>query len=376
VSQALSVETANRISAVNVVSQALSVETANRTSADNALSVRIDTASNAVSIVSQALSVETANRISAVNVVSQALSVETANRISAVNVVSQALSVETAARIAADNTISNAVSVVSQALSVEIVNRTSADNALSVRIDTASNAVSIVSQALSLETANRISADNALSVRIDTASNAVSIVSQALSLETANRISADNALSNSVSVTYAPKASPTFSGTVTLGNVTVSANNTSNIGTVSTRHNTIFATTFTGTAATAQYADLAEMYIADQQYEYGTVVIVGGKYEITITSSSHDTRIAGVISQNPAYLMNSEAPGLPVALVGRVPCKVVGPISKGDLLVASELAGHAQSLEISLYTPGCIIGKALEDFNSGIGVIEILVGKV
>ena len=86
--------------AISVVSQAVSVETANRTSADNALSVRIDTVSNAVSVVSQALSVETANRVSAVNVVSNALSVEIANRTSA------------------DNALSNLISALSNSVSV------------------------------------------------------------------------------------------------------------------------------------------------------------------------------------------------------------------------------------------------------------------
>ena len=363
VAQLLSAETADRVSAINKTSQALSVEINNRASADSALSLRIDaiggsSLADAISVVSQALSVETANRISAVNVVSnavsvvsQALSVETANRISAVNVVSNAVSIETANRISAVNVVSNAVSVVSQALSVEIANRTSADNALSVRVDTVSNAVSVVSNALSLEIANRTSADNALS----------------------NSISA---LGNSVSVTYAPKANPTFTGSVTLSNITVSANNVSNIGTVSTRHNTIFATTFNGTATTAQYADLAEIYTSDNHYEYGTVVAIGGEQEITITVETHDNRVAGVISQNPAYLMNRDAIGLPVALTGRVPCKVIGPISKGDRLVSSDVAGHAQRLDMNAYTPGCIIGKALEDFGSGPGVIEILIGKV
>jgi hypothetical protein len=388
VAQLLSAETADRVSAINKTSQALSVEINNRASADSALSLRIDaiggsSLADAISVVSQALSVETANRISAVNVVSNAVSV-----------VSQALSVETANRISAVNVVSNAVSVVSQALSVETANRISAVNVVSnaVSIETAnrisavnvvSNAVSVVSQALSVEIANRTSADNALSVRVDTVSNAVSVVSNALSLEIANRTSADNALSNSisalgnsVSVTYAPKANPTFTGSVTLSNITVSANNVSNIGTVSTRHNTIFATTFNGTATTAQYADLAEIYTSDNHYEYGTVVAIGGEQEITITVETHDNRVAGVISQNPAYLMNRDAIGLPVALTGRVPCKVIGPISKGDRLVSSDVAGHAQRLDMNAYTPGCIIGKALEDFGSGPGVIEILIGKV
>jgi hypothetical protein len=67
---------------------------------------------------------------------------------------------------------------------------------------------------------------------------------------------------------------------------------------------------------------------------------------------------------------------LPVALTGRVPCQVVGTVSKGDRLVASDLTGVATRLNKNLYEPGCIIGKALEDYNSNdVGIIEIAVGR-
>lgn len=136
------------------------------------------------------------------------------------------------------------------------------------------------------------------------------------------------------------------------------------------------ATNFNGVASSAKYADLAEVYVADLDYEPGTVVVFGGEQEITTTTFSHDTRVAGVISTNPAYLMNSETVGLPVALTGRVPCKVKGFVKKGDILVTSSVPGVAQKMSDDWYKPGCIIGKAIgENKTSGIATIEVVVGR-
>ena len=147
-----------------------------------------------------------------------------------------------------------------------------------------------------------------------------------------------------------------------------------NIGTLATAFNTVFAK-----ATTAQYADLAEVYTADATYLPGTVVSFGGTQEITISSISHNTQVAGIVSTQPAYLMNSTLSGehtAEVALTGRVPCKVTGTIRKGDRLVASEIAGVAGPLDTAQYQPGCIIGKALEEWNSAeIGIIEVAVGR-
>jgi hypothetical protein len=126
-------------------------------------------------------------------------------------------------------------------------------------------------------------------------------------------------------------------------------------------------------------ADLAEMYVADSDYAPGTVVEFGGEKEITASGQSHSTRVAGIVSTAPSYLMNSSQSGnnvLPVALVGRVPCQVVGPVAKGDCLVASDIPGTAQRLDPDRYEPACIIGKALEAYNSDqIGTIEVAVGR-
>jgi hypothetical protein len=132
----------------------------------------------------------------------------------------------------------------------------------------------------------------------------------------------------------------------------------------------------TGTATNARYADLAENYSSDKKYVPGTVVVFGGNEEITISTFSHDTAVAGVISTNPAHLMNSELDGLPVALQGRVPCRVQGPINKGDRVVTSDVRGVAERLDMTKYQPGCIIGKALGSIPDGeIVTIEVVVGR-
>ena len=144
---------------------------------------------------------------------------------------------------------------------------------------------------------------------------------------------------------------------------------TYDIGTSSKGYSTVHAK-----ATSAQYADLAEIYETDTQYEIGTVVVFGGAKEITVSDQRYDTRIAGVISENPAYIMNSKSEGQPVALAGKVKCKVHGTITKGSMLVSSGETGCATS---SYYPPvGSVIGKALEDYDSSeIGTINIVVGR-
>ena len=145
-------------------------------------------------------------------------------------------------------------------------------------------------------------------------------------------------------------------GTITLGNiVNGNGNGVGNIGTSSTYFNTIFAN-----ATSAQYADLAENYVADADYAPGTVVVFGGEAEISISREAGDERVAGVISTQPAHLMNAGQPGLPVALRGRVPVQVVGPVSKGDSLVTSSIAGHAQSVGRDRSYGQAVFAKAVE----------------
>jgi hypothetical protein len=133
---------------------------------------------------------------------------------------------------------------------------------------------------------------------------------------------------------------------------------------------------FYGKSTQAQYADLAENYLADRPYPAGTVVEFGGDKEVTI-SAPETTRVAGVVSSNPAHLMNGALQGpnvVPVALQGRVPCQVVGPVAKGDLMVS---AGFGFAKTNNHPQPGQVIGKALEEVTGqNKAIIEVVVGRV
>lgn len=158
---------------------------------------------------------------------------------------------------------------------------------------------------------------------------------------------------------------------IATGNIIPSSNNavTNNIGS-----DTAWWNTFYGVSTQARYADLAEKYLADAEYEVGTVVVFGGEQEITTTSTFADTRVAGAISTNPAYLMNAASPGLPVALRGRVPVKLIGTVSKGDLLVTSAQAGYAQSVGQDRSYHNAVFAKSLEtDSRNGSKIIEAVI---
>jgi|694.fasta_scaffold119970_2 hypothetical protein len=150
---------------------------------------------------------------------------------------------------------------------------------------------------------------------------------------------------------------------------TPTGNGTVNLGSESNYWNYIY-----GTATTAQYADLAENYVADFGYAPGTVVEFGGVYEITQCNTDMSSAVAGVVSEKPAYLMNSSQQGthvVAVALQGRVKTQVIGTIRKGNMLVS---AGNGLARAESRPEIGTVLGKALEDFNGTQGVIEIVVG--
>jgi hypothetical protein len=135
----------------------------------------------------------------------------------------------------------------------------------------------------------------------------------------------------------------------------------------------------TGSTFYATYADLAEKYLPDEDYEPGTVLSFGGSKEVTISTIPADTSVAGVVSTNPAYGMNQALEGgVYIALAGRVPCKVIGPVKQGDLLVTSNIPGVATSISnINFGNPktGTIIGKAIYYYNDTgeVGVIEVMV---
>ena len=189
-----------------------------------------------------------------------------------------------------------------------------------------------------------------------------------------------NAVNSLVLAATTTTASGSF---VTPGTITVNSgaaataiingagNAVGNIGSSSTYFNQLFAQ-----ATTALYADLAEMYRADAEYTPGTVLVFGGTQEVTISTTDSSRRIAGVVSTNPAHVMNSGLQAehtVAVALTGRVPTSVVGTVAKGDMMVAT---GHGQARAEADPILGTVIGKALEDFNGTEGVIEIVVGRL
>jgi hypothetical protein len=109
-------------------------------------------------------------------------------------------------------------------------------------------------------------------------------------------------------------------------------------------NNTLSTGTFSGTATQATYADLAENYLADAEYPIGTVMAIGGDAEVTAADTNNAHSVIGVVSENPAYLMNKDLEnGTAIALKGRVKVRVRGEVHKGDRLVPSETSGEAEA---------------------------------
>lgn len=167
------------------------------------------------------------------------------------------------------------------------------------------------------------------------------------------------------------------SGLVSTSSITKTGSNAvGNIGSSTSYFNTVFASTFAGTSTTALYADLAERYTTDQYYEPGTVLSFGGSAELTLSSIDGDATVAGVVSTQPAYEMNSGLEGefvTQLALVGRVPCRVQGPVWPGAMMVS---AGNGRARAERTPAIGTVIGKALESFDGDQGTIEIVVGRL
>jgi hypothetical protein len=178
-------------------------------------------------------------------------------------------------------------------------------------------------------------------------------------------------------------ATATITGNIAGGNIST-AGEFSATGNVSggaiSSSGTVTGTSFIGIATSAQYADLAENYLADSAYNAGTVVEFGGNTEVTISSISHSTAVAGIVSTAPAYLMNSHLEGehvVAVALTGRVPCAVQGPVKKGTVLVSGIVPGTAMAIDSLKFEPGCVIGKSMSTIETAeIKTIEVAVGRL
>ena len=163
----------------------------------------------------------------------------------------------------------------------------------------------------------------------------------------------------------------TLTGLTVSGSIVPSANASTNLGGSSNQYfNNIYGINFLGTSTTAQYADLAEKYLPDAEYAVGTVMMIGGMAEV----KQHDgrkIRALGVISDKPAYKMNDGLEGgVYIALKGRVPVRVIGPVTKGQSLFGTSL-GLAMAIDESTSTTFAI---ALENFaENTVGVVEAVI---
>ena len=126
----------------------------------------------------------------------------------------------------------------------------------------------------------------------------------------------------------------------------------------------------------ADNGDLAENYLADQAYAPGTVLTFGGSAEVTLSTTDADRRVAGVVTTDPSYVMNSVLAGenvVTMALMGRIPCRVTGLVARGDMMVSN---GDGTARAEDDPKVGSILGKALADFDGVTGVIEIAIGRL
>jgi len=132
---------------------------------------------------------------------------------------------------------------------------------------------------------------------------------------------------------------------------------------------TLTSAVFAGIANQAKYADLAEKYASDSDIEAGTVVHFAGEGKLAACDEANHHAVAGIISTDPAYLMNSDQDGVALAISGRVPCKVTGAVAAGDLMVS---AGNGMAMANNSPAIGTVIGKAIEAHDGGEGTIEVL----
>lgn len=161
------------------------------------------------------------------------------------------------------------------------------------------------------------------------------------------------------------------------GVLTPDTDNTRNLGAASTRFATVYGVTFNGVSTTAKYADLAERFAADKTYLPGTVVEIGGDKEVTQVNTELSDNVLGVISTNAAHLMNGDAGSdqthPPIALSGRVPVRVIGPVSKGQRLVSAG-NGAARAAKPNEVTPFNVIGRVLTNKSEMVeGLVESIV---
>lgn len=174
-----------------------------------------------------------------------------------------------------------------------------------------------------------------------------------------NSVEITNPTGKDGDITIGMSLTPSISGVTKVG-----TDGTGDIGQSNNRFATIY-----GTATSAKYADLAEKYTTDKKYEPGTVIVVaiGGAYEAT-ASFERGQRVIGVVSTNPAHVMNDESTGQAIGLTGRLPVKVSGPIKKGQTIISTPdgfaIAGDGQN----------VFGQALEtNLDAGVKLVECII---
>jgi hypothetical protein len=168
-----------------------------------------------------------------------------------------------------------------------------------------------------------------------------------------------------------------FTGTATQANTLLyngayrTAVHTSTANTIVARDasSNIYCNILNGTATSAQYADLAEKYLTDQEYDTGTVIVVGGEKEVT--ASTWGKRAIGVVSANPAFMMNRDLEGgTYIALKGRVPVKIIGSVKKGDNLIAA----NDGCASVAVHHSSEVFAVALEsNSNTGVKLVEAVI---
>jgi|688.fasta_scaffold96828_2 hypothetical protein len=205
---------------------------------------------------------------------------------------------------------------------------------------------------------------------------AIGIAGLTAAVSFSNAVTVSGTLTSTGATTHS--STTLLQGQTTLGAALVpNANNTISLGTSGTKFANVWATTFRGTAIEAQYADLAERFEADVPMQPGTVVALGGTKEITAAAQELGEDVFGVISTAAGFLMNGGAGNNlthpPIAVNGRVPVRVIGPINKGDRLVSAGngLARAAKRSEITAFN---VIGRALENKTTqNEGTVEAIV---
>jgi len=215
----------------------------------------------------------------------------------------------------------------------------------------------------------------------NSASGQLSLDGNAYAFGIALNSSGANLYTNSVSRDLIFGVNETEVMRVTNDNVRIGTSSPSDTLTVAGTGNfsgNVTASHFVGTATEALYADLAEKYVADAHYEPGTVMVIGGDKEVTASNSYMDPTVSGIVSTNPAFLMNKDLTAehvVDLALTGRVPCKVHGIINRGDMIVSGNIAGVGTSCTDPKF--GTVVGKALENYNSKeVGIIEVIAGRL